>query len=46
MIRASAIERANAKYKPILPFRPKIPTPLEVVKCNYCKYIYIYTIVL
>ena len=28
---------ANTKCKPILPFRPKMPTPLEVVKCNYCQ---------
>ena len=28
---------ANAKCKPILPFKPKMPIPLEVVKCNYCQ---------
>ena len=28
---------ANTKCKPVLPFRPKMPTPLEVVKCNYCQ---------
>ena len=37
LIRALTTERANAKCKPILPFKPKMPTPLEVVKCNYCK---------
>ena len=36
-IRASTTERVIAKCKPILPFRPKMPTPLEVVKCKYCK---------
>ena len=36
-LRALATEMANAKCKPILPFRPKMPTPLEVVKCNYCQ---------
>ena len=36
-IRASTTERVIAKCKPILPFRPKMPSSLEVVKCNYCK---------
>ena len=36
-LRASIAERGNAKPKGILAFRPKMLTPLELVKCNYCK---------
>ena len=31
------MERGNAKRKGILAFRPKVLTPLELVKCNYCQ---------
>ena len=37
MLRASAVDRGNAKFKLSLPFKPKRPTALDVVKCNNWK---------
>ena len=31
------MEWLNAKFKLIETIQPKIPLPLDVVKCNYCK---------
>ena len=31
------MEWLNAKFKLIETIQPKMPLPLDVVKCNYCK---------
>ena len=36
-LKAFTPQMPNAKCKHILAFKPKIPTPSELVKANYCK---------